>query len=131
MFSQEILNAHLRKRYFISFFIYDIFPLCFQENCLVTAFLPKNYKLDPTQGTLLEEILNINDNYMDNGITDQELYHLNKRYEKYKKNFNIDNSNNNISKNNISNKSKKSNKSNISNKSNKSKKSNINSINNL
>tara|TARA_B100001093_G_scaffold213898_1_gene205156 strand:+ start:1249 stop:2889 length:1641 start_codon:yes stop_codon:yes gene_type:complete len=124
MFSQEILNAHLRKRYFISFFIYDTFPLCFQQNCLVTMFLPKNYKLDPTQGTLLEEILNINDNYKDHGISDQELYHLNKRYEKYKKNLNIDNSNNNINKNN------KSNKNNKFYKSNKAIKYNRNSITN-
>ena len=30
MFSQEILNAHLRKRYFVTFFLYDIFPLMVQ-----------------------------------------------------------------------------------------------------
>ena len=91
MFSQEILNAHLRKQYFLTFLIYDMFPVCFQHNCFISnIILPKKYKIDPTQGTLLEEILNLNDDYKDNGICDVELYHLNKRYEKFKKKYNID-----------------------------------------
>ena len=84
MFSQEILNAHLRKRYFITFIIYDANHL-FSTEIFKFILLPKNYKIDPTQGTLLEEILNLNDNYKDNGISDQKLYHLNKDMKNLKK----------------------------------------------
>ena len=89
MFSQEILNAHLRKRYCVNFFIYDCFPLCIQRlfkycHIPLDCCLPINYKPDPTQGTLLEEILNFDNRYSIRGITDEELYHFHKRYEKFK-----------------------------------------------
>ena len=89
MFSQEILNAHLRKKYCVNFFIYDCFPLCIQRlfkycNIPLDCFLPSKYKPDPTKGTLLEEILNFNNKYSIRGITDEELYHFHKRYEKFK-----------------------------------------------
>ena len=88
MFSQEILNANLRKRYCVNFFIYDCFPLCFHRlfkffHIPLDCCLPMNYKPDPTQGTLLEEILNFDNRYAIRGITDEELYHFHKRYEKY------------------------------------------------
>ncbi len=89
MFSQEILNANLRKRYCVNFFIYDCFPLCIHRlfkfcHVPLDCCLPTNYKPDPTQGTLLEEILNFDNKYAFRGITDEELYHFHKRYEKYK-----------------------------------------------
>ena len=96
MFSQEILNANLRKRYRVNFFIYDSFPLCIRKlflfcNIPLDCCLPTNYKPDPTQGSLLEEILNFDNKYAIRGITDEELYHFHKRYEKFKnknKNYN-------------------------------------------
>ena len=89
MFSQEILNAHLRKSYCVNFFIYDCFPLCIQRlfkfcHIPLDSCLPTNYKPDPTEGTLLEEILNFDNRYAIRGITDEELYHFHKRYEKFK-----------------------------------------------
>ena len=89
MFSQEILNAELRRKYCCSFFIYDCFPLCIKKlfiicNISSECCLPINYKSDPTQGTLLEEILNFDNRYAIRGITDEELYHFHKRYEKFK-----------------------------------------------
>lgn len=95
MFSQEILNAHLRKRYCVNFFIYDCFPLCIHRlfkycHVPIDCCLPINYKPDPTQGTLLEEILNFDNRYSIRGITDEELYHFHKRYEKFK-NYNSKN----------------------------------------
>ena len=96
MFSQEILNAHLRKRYCFNFFIYDCFPLCIQRlfkycHIPLDCCLPTNYKPDPTKGTLLEEILNFNNKYSIRGITDEELYHFHKRYEKFKNRKNHNN----------------------------------------
>ena len=96
MFSQEILNAHLRKRYCLNFFIYDCFPLCIQRlfkycHIPLDCCLPTNYKPDPTKGTLLEEILNFNNKYSIRGITDEELYHFHKRYEKFKNRKNHNN----------------------------------------
>lgn len=93
MFSQEILNAHLRKRYCVNFFIYDCFPLCIQRlfkfcHIPLDCCLPTNYKPDPTQGSLLEEILNFDNRYSISGITDEELYHFHKRYEKFKNKYN-------------------------------------------
>jgi len=89
MFSQEILNANLRKKFCINFFMYECFPLCFVNllklcNLPLECCLPINYKADPTQGTLLEEILNFDNKYAIRGITDEELYHFHKRYEKFK-----------------------------------------------
>lgn len=89
MFSQEILNAHLRKRYCVNFFIYDCFPLCIQRlfkffHISLDCCLPTNYKPVPTQGSLIEEILNFDNTYAIHGITDEELYHFHKRYEKFK-----------------------------------------------
>ena len=89
MFSQEILNARLRKIYCVNFFIHDCFPLCFINlfkmcNIPLECCLPADYKADPTQGTLLEEILNFDNKYAIRGITDEELYHFHKRYEKFK-----------------------------------------------
>lgn len=94
MFSQEILNAQLRKIYCFNFFVHDCFPLCFINlfkmcNIPLECCLPADYKADPTQGTLLEEILNFDNKYAIRGITDEELYHFHKRYEKFKnKNIN-------------------------------------------
>jgi hypothetical protein len=81
MFGQEILNAHLRKKYIICFFFYDCFPSCFQyisKKCKL-SILPKDYKPDPASGSLLEEILN--SKYTD-GLCDEELYHFYNRYKK-------------------------------------------------
>ena len=91
MFSQEILNAQIRKRYCIRFFFYDYFFDIFCVFCNTRCCLPANYKTDPISGTLLQEILNLNESYITNGISDVELYHFYKRYE------------NNIKKNKIKN----------------------------
>ena len=83
MFSQEILNAQIRKRYCIRFFFYDYFFDIFCLFCNTRCCLPANYKLDPISGTLLEEILNLNESYITNGISDVELYHFYKRYQNF------------------------------------------------
>tara|TARA_Y100000591_G_scaffold142324_2_gene122284 strand:+ start:4467 stop:6176 length:1710 start_codon:yes stop_codon:yes gene_type:complete len=102
MFSQEILNAQIRKRYCIRFFFYDYFFDIFCLFCNTRCCLPTNYKLDPISGTLLEEILNLNESYITNGISDVELYHFYKRYQNFikktktkTKNHSLPNSRNN------------------------------------
>ena len=47
MFSQEILNAEIRKRYCIRFFFYDYFFDIFCVFCNTRCCLPANYKTDP------------------------------------------------------------------------------------
>ena len=88
MFTQEILNAQLRKKYFINFFFYDCFPLCIHKlfkycNCNIDCCLPKNFKSDPVDGTLLEEILNLSQtNSINNlniiNVEEIESYHIKK-----------------------------------------------------
>ena len=89
IFTQEIENVHLRNKYFINFFCYDCFPICFKKMFKLCGLssdccIPNNYKHDPIQGTLLEEILNIDSDYAIRGITDEELHHFHKRYEKFR-----------------------------------------------
>ena len=110
MFCQEILNAQLRKRFFLNFMFYDSLPICFRKilgycNISIDFFLPNDYKHNPITGTLLEEILNLNNSFFENGIEDQELYHLYKRYKskirkydfnyKFNNFFNVKNNNGN------------------------------------
>tara|TARA_B110001450_G_scaffold191587_4_gene179781 strand:- start:1710 stop:3506 length:1797 start_codon:yes stop_codon:yes gene_type:complete len=97
MFSQEILNAQLRKKFFINFIFYDVFFVCFGKifklcNLSIDCCLPRGYKADPTSGTLLEEILDFNEYNVSNGITDADLYHF---YKRYKKNVKKTDNNNN------------------------------------
>ena len=82
LFSQEILNAQLRSKFYFNFLCYDCLPICIRNffkhiGLPNDGCLPSEYKVDPIKGTLLEEILNIN---LSNGITDEALYHFNKRY---------------------------------------------------
>jgi hypothetical protein len=85
LFSQEILNARLRKKFYFNFLFYDAVPICVHKFLKYIGIpddvcLPKEYKADPINGTLLEEILNI---IIDNGFTDEALYHFKKRYKLY------------------------------------------------
>jgi len=93
IFMQEILNAELRRKYFIHFFIYNLLPICFHKLLLYCKFssdciLPINYKANPLQGTLIDDILNSNFN---NGITQEELYNYYKLYKSKKKRENKQN----------------------------------------
>ena len=88
LFNQEIVNAELRKKYRISFFIYDYFPTAFEKilmmcNLSIDVCLPKNYKQNPVEGSLLDEILNLNENTLTNGISKEELYHFYKKCNDY------------------------------------------------
>ena len=88
LFNQEIVNAELRKKYRISFFIYDYFPTAFEKilmmcNLSIDVCLPKNYKPNPVEGSLLDEILNLNENTLTNGISKEELYHFYKKCNDY------------------------------------------------
>ena len=90
LFCQEIINAQLRTKYFINFFIFDCFPICFQKmfafcNLPIDCCLPRDYKLDPVSGTLMEEILDFNEQNLKNGLNDEELAHYYNRYKQYKK----------------------------------------------
>ena len=90
LFCQEIINAQLRSKYFINFFIFDCFPICFQKmfafcNLPIDCCLPRDYKLDPVRGTLMEEILDFNEQNLKNGLNDEELAHYYNRYKQYKK----------------------------------------------
>jgi hypothetical protein len=92
MFAQEIINAQLKKKYYFNFLFYDCFPICMQKifvyfNLPVDCCLPNGYKNDPTQGTLLEEILDMNEKVMKNGISDEELKHYYDNYKIFKKSF--------------------------------------------
>jgi hypothetical protein len=85
LFSQEILNAQLRNKFYFNFFCYDCVPICVRNFLKYLGLpeefcLPSEYKTDPIKGTLLEEILNVNPDY---GITDEALYHFKKRYKLY------------------------------------------------
>ena len=85
MFLQEILNAELRNKYWINFLIYDYIPSFIIKiiSCFTTSTcIPKNYKQDPTDGTLLQEILNFNYNNDCFGLNDKDLYKFYKRYKK-------------------------------------------------
>ena len=62
-------------------------------NISIDCCLPNQYEPQPGKGTLLEEILDLKDNYANFGISDEELYHLNKRYEKIKGKKNLNNTN--------------------------------------
>tara|TARA_B110000261_G_scaffold163549_3_gene209895 strand:- start:915 stop:2882 length:1968 start_codon:yes stop_codon:yes gene_type:complete len=88
LFNQEIVNAELRKKHRISFFIYDYFPTAFDKilmicNLSIYVCLPKNYKQNPVEGSLLDEILNLNENTLTNGISKEELYHFYKKCNDY------------------------------------------------
>ena len=91
LFNQEILNAELEKKYILHFFIYNNFPNCLESilqccNFSITSCLPKNYKVNPIEGSLLDEILNINQERFDSGISKEELYHFYKKYKELKNN---------------------------------------------
>ena len=88
LFNQEILNAELRKKYMLSFYIYDFFPNIFEAllqkcNMTITSCLPRDYKHNPIEGSLLDEIMNVNQDTFMNGISKEELYHFYKKYESY------------------------------------------------
>ena len=62
--------------------IQKIFASC---NISIDCCLPDGYKSDPTQGTLMEEILNMNERIVKNGISDEELKHYYDNYNAFKK----------------------------------------------
>ena len=83
IFKQEIENVHLRNKFFINFFFYDCFPICFQKFFKSCGFksnycIPNKYKENPLEGTLLGEILNSNNEIENYEISEDELkYHIN------------------------------------------------------
>lgn len=93
MFAQEIINAQLKKKYYFNFLFHDNFPIFIRKlltkcNIPIDFCLPNEYKNDPTQGTLLEQILDMNEKIMKNGISDEELKHYYDNYNIFKKSFN-------------------------------------------
>jgi hypothetical protein len=59
-----------------------MFSFC---NLPIDCCLPRDYKLNPISGTLMEEILDFNEHYLKNGLNDEELAHYYNRYKQYKK----------------------------------------------
>ena len=64
LFNQEILNVELRRKYGLSFFIYDNFPNIFEvllgkcnKNMTIKSFLPRDYIPNPIESSLLDEIM--------------------------------------------------------------------------
>jgi len=64
LFNQEILNVELRRKYGLSFFIYDNFPNIFEvllgkcnKNMTIKSFLPRDYVANPIECSLLDEIM--------------------------------------------------------------------------
>jgi len=64
LFNQEILNVELRKKYGLSFFIYDYFPNIFEvllgkcnKNMTIKSFLPRDYVANPIECSLLDKIM--------------------------------------------------------------------------
>jgi hypothetical protein len=64
LFNQEILNVELRKKYGLSFFIYDYFPNIFEvllgkcnKNMTIKSFLPRDYIANPIECSLLDKIM--------------------------------------------------------------------------
>lgn len=82
MFSQEILNAELRNRYWIGFCFYDSFAGCCPKICKLLC-IPTNFK-DPEKsgGKLLEELISDELNLTE-GISDNEMYKLYKQFYRY------------------------------------------------
>ena len=77
MFQQEILNAELRKRYFLAFYIYDMFYGCCPSLCKI-CFIPPDYIApEKSGGELLEEIMMLNDKQ----INDTDFH--NKFFDKF------------------------------------------------
>ena len=71
MFTQEIINAQLRKKYPLSFFFYNrcgFLSLIFC--CSKKFFLPKGYKRIPINGDFIDDLVNIN---IHNGVSDKKL----------------------------------------------------------
>lgn len=105
MFTQEIINAQLRKKYFFSFLFYDNMPVCLSHfleylGCKSNILIPKGYKKDPTSGTLLEEILGMKESQFDLGLSNEELYHFYIRYHNHFKRITVNERINNIFKEN-------------------------------
>ena len=80
---------HKINLYLITFLIYDCFPNLLEKfvnhffNMSVNSILPPNYKVNPISGTLLDDALNINDEYFSFGISKHDLYHFYKKYNDY------------------------------------------------
>lgn len=82
MFTQEIINAQLRKNYRLSFFIYNRFKFIFTNCCSCEFMLPSGYKQIPINGDFIEDMLTINVN---DGICDDVLNKLIKKYKSFNK----------------------------------------------
>ena len=80
MFQQEILNAELRKKHWLIFFIHDSFSVCFPRLCNVIC-LPKEYiHPEKSGGSLLQELVSFNDKNILDGLSDYDLYVFYKKY---------------------------------------------------
>lgn len=82
MFTQEIINAQLKKNYRLSFFIYNRFKFIFTNCCSCEFMLPSGYKQIPINGDFIEDMLTINVN---DGICDDALNKLIKKYKSFNK----------------------------------------------
>lgn len=82
MFTQEIINAQLKKNYRLSFFIYNRFKFIFTNCCSCEFMLPSGYKQIPINGDFIEDMLTININ---DGICDDSLNKLIKKYKSFNK----------------------------------------------
>ena len=82
MFTQEIINAQLKKNYGLSFFIYNRFKFLFIGCCSCDFMLPTGYKPIPINGDFIEDMLTINVN---DGVCDKKLNSLIKKYKSFEK----------------------------------------------
>ena len=82
MFTQEIINAQLKKNYGLSFFIYNRFKFLFTSCCSCDFMLPTGYNPIPINGDFIEDMLTIN---VSDGVCDKKLDDLMKKYRRFEK----------------------------------------------
>ena len=83
MFQQEIINAELRKRYFIAFYLNNLSTLFFPVWCS-RCFLPTGYMHpEKSGGQLLQDLIGFNDKNIMDGLSDHELFDFYKKYRRY------------------------------------------------
>ena len=85
MFLQEIKNAELRKKYFISFILHGVFKSCLPKRC-ERCFIPDGY-IEPEKcgGEILENLMGGDEKNIVYGLSDDfTMEELHNFYKKYK-----------------------------------------------
>ena len=81
MFQQEIINAEIKKKFCIIFYIYETFFLCFPNFCK-SCLVPHGYILpEKIGGELLENLMGFVETTAVDDLSSEELYRFYKEYK--------------------------------------------------